>query len=70
MTRITRNTSDQNEVSVIQFNMQEQLNWMMLMIQEANRRSEESMKALKEVQAVFKIQIEELRGKMHNWKIW
>ena len=33
---------------------------MMLMMQEANRRNKESMKALKEVEANFKVQIEEL----------
>ena len=41
--------------------MHEQLNQMMLMTQEANRRSEESTKALKEVKTTFKIQIKELK---------
>ena len=58
---VTRNTSNQKEVTTIQFKMQEQLNQMMLMMQEVNQRSEESIKALKEVEAAFKIQIEELR---------
>ena len=61
MTRVTRNTSDQNEASAIQFNIKEELNQMMLIMQEANRRSKESTKALKEVEAALKIQIEELR---------
>ena len=61
MTRVTRNTSDQNEVSAIQFNIQEQLNQMTMMMQEKNRKSKESMKALKEVEITFKIQIEELK---------
>ena len=61
MTSVTRNTSDQNEVFATQFNMQEQLNQMMLMLQEANQRNKESTKALKKTEAAFKIQIEELR---------
>ena len=60
MKRITRNTSNQSEVFAIQFNMKEQLNQMMLVMQKANRRSEESTKALKETETTFKIQIEEL----------
>ena len=55
MTTVTRNTSDQNEVSTAGFNMQEQLNQMMLTMQEANRRNEESMKALKEAEVAIKI---------------
>ena len=41
--------------------MQEQLNQMMLMMQEVNQRSEESMKAMKEVETILKVQIEELK---------
>ena len=66
MMRVTRNTLDQNEVSATQFNMQEQLNQMMLMMEEANRRNEESMKALKEVETTLIFKLKNLGRKMLN----
>ena len=41
--------------------MQEYLNQMVLMMQNTNWRSEESMEALKEMEVAFKMQIEELK---------